>query len=63
MAILYLVFAKDISLGNAEQQGIGYLTSSTGHQNSYRLRLQDTRQRTVLLALLELISLRGQEWK
>lgn len=52
-ALLYLIFAKDISLGNAEQQGIGNLPSSAGHQNSNRLRLQ----RTVLLELLALISL------
>lgn len=41
-APLYLIFAKYISLGNAEQQGIGNLTSSTSHQNSDRLSLQDT---------------------
>lgn len=41
-AFLYLIFAKDITLGNAEQQGIGNLASSAGHQNSDRLRLQDT---------------------
>lgn len=40
-ALSYLIFAKDISLGNAEQQGIGNLPSSAGHQNSNRLRLQD----------------------
>lgn len=57
---LYLIFAKDISLGNAEQQGIGNLPSSAGHQNSNRLRLQDTRQKTQLLVLLVLISVRGQ---
>lgn len=39
-ALLYLIFAKDISLGNAEQQGIGNLPSSASHQNSNRLRLQ-----------------------
>lgn len=59
-ALLYLIFAKDISLGNAEQQGIGNLSSSAGHQNSNRLRLQETRQITVMLVLLALISLRGQ---
>lgn len=41
-APLYLIFAKYISLGNAEQQGIGNLPSSTSHQNSDRLSLQDT---------------------
>lgn len=54
-ALIYLIFAKDISLGNAEQQGIGNLPSSASHQNSNRLRLQDTRQRTLLLVLLALI--------
>lgn len=39
-ALLYLIFAKDISLGDAEQQGIGDLPGSTGHQNSNGLRLQ-----------------------
>lgn len=39
---LYLILAKYISLGNAEQQGIGNLPSSTSHQNSDRLSLQDT---------------------
>lgn len=41
--LLYLIFAKHISLGNAEQQGIGNLPSSTSHQNSDRFSLQDTR--------------------
>lgn len=41
-APLYLIFAKYISLGNAEQQGIGNLPSSTSDQNSDRLSLQDT---------------------
>lgn len=42
-ALIYLVFAKHISLGNAEQQGIGNLPSSTSHQNSDWLSLQDTK--------------------
>lgn len=41
-AVLYLLFAKDISLGDAEQQGIGNLPGSTGHQDSDGLRLRDT---------------------
>lgn len=39
----YLIFAKHISLGNAEQKRIGNLPSSTSHQNSDRLSLQHTR--------------------
>lgn len=41
-ALLYLLFAKDISLGDAEQQGIGNLPGSTGHQDSDGLKLRGT---------------------
>lgn len=47
-ALLYLIFAKDISLGNAEQQRIGNLPSSASDQNSNRLRLQDKAQNTAV---------------
>lgn len=43
-SLSYLIFAKNISFGDAEQQGVGDLSGSTGHQNSDRLSLQDPQQ-------------------
>lgn len=38
--LLYLIFTKDISFGNAEQQRVGNLPCSASHQNSKWLSLQ-----------------------
>ena len=48
----HLIFAKDISLGNAEQQGIGNLPSGAGHQDSNGIRLWDTRREDTAVSIV-----------
>ena len=44
----YPVFAEDISLGDGEQQGVGDLAGSAGHQHGQGVRLKWDKWRLLL---------------